>query len=236
MTSRIIVGAVALLLALIGGALTVVYANDADARAIARLSPVQVLVVTQPIAAGTPAESIAESLALEEIPQAAVVPGALADLSTVEGQVTTADLQPGEQLLGARFAAPEAVSAGVEMPPGMHRLSVQLEPRRVIGGELRPGDTVGFFVSRNGSNETSLILHKVLVLDVVGGVTTTVDEAGNEVEQPAAGAITVTFALSLSDAELVVYAAEYDNIWLSIEAPGVPENGSRNVTPEVILE
>jgi pilus assembly protein CpaB len=233
---RILVGVLALVLAVVGGVLAYVYAAGADARAMARLSPVQVLVVAQPIPAGTPAEAISGSLTVEDVPAAAVVPGALTDLAGLQGLVANADLQPGEQLLAARFGAPDALPGGIEIPPGMHQLTIQLEPRRVIGGELSVGDLAGVFVSRGASSETHLIVHKVLVVDVVGGVGVTTNEQGQDVETAPAETVMVTLALTPADAELVVYAAEYERIWLSIEAPDATDDGTRVVTPEVILQ
>lgn len=239
MIRRIIIGALALVLAAVGGVLTFAYANGADQRALAELAPTRVLVVAEPIAAGTPAEAIAGSLAVEEIPAAAVVPGALTDLSALEaGQLATTDLQPGEQLLAVRFAAPEELPSAVEIPDGMHQLTMRLDARRVLGGQIAAGDRVGVFVSRADAAvaETHLILHKVLVTDVRGGPTVTEDEEGEEVEQAPADTLMVTVAVSAPDAERIVFASEYELIYLSLEADDAPESGTRSVTPEVILQ
>ncbi|MGM1028535.1 MAG: Flp pilus assembly protein CpaB [Actinomycetota bacterium] len=242
MIRRIIVALVALLIAAVGGVLTFLYAAGADARAMASMSPAQVLVVAEPIPAGTPAESIARSLTVTEIPSSAVVPGGVTDLGEVAGLLTTTDLQPGEQLLASRFAAQEALAEVVEVPADMHQLSLQLETRRVIGGELRAGDTVGVFLSgtvttgtstENSSvDQTHLILHKVLVTAVTGGAAVTTDESGEEVEQEAEDTIMVTFALSAADAEQLVFGAEFGTIWLSLEGAEVPEQGTRLVIPQ----
>jgi len=238
---RIIVALVALLVAAVGGVLTFLYASSADQRAIANMAPQQVLVVAEPIAEGTPSEAIARSLTVSEIPSAAVVPGGVTDLADVEGLVTAADLHPGEQLLASRFVAPEAVNQEVEVPADMHQLSLQLETRRVIGGELRPGDTVGVFLSGTVTTGTSvesqsmdlthLILHKVLVTAVEGAASTVTNEDGEDVEQAAEDSIMVTLALSPADAEQVVFGLEFGNIWLSREEETVPEGGTRIVTP-----
>ncbi|MEV7527836.1 Flp pilus assembly protein CpaB [Agrococcus lahaulensis] len=247
MIRRLIISLVAVLIAAIGGVLTFLYASSADARAMARMEPAQVLVVAEPIPEGTSADTIARSLVVSEIPAAAVVPGAVVDLADVAGMQTTTDLQPGEQLIAARFVAPEAVADEVEVPANMHQLSIRLDSQRVIGGELRAGDTVGLFVSGeiSGTDEegatmagtvTNLILHKVLVVDVQGAATTTTNEAGEEVEQPSADLLMVTLALSAPDAELVVFAQEFGSIWLSLEGAEVPEDGTRIVTPEVLFQ
>ncbi len=241
MIRRLIIALVALLIAAVGGVLTYLYAANADARALANVSPVQVLVVAEPIAAGTPSESLARSLTVAEIPSAAVVPGGVSDLADVAGLLTTTDLHPGEQLLASRFDAAEAIAEVVEVPADMHELSLQLETRRVIGGQLRPGDTVGVFLSgtvttgtsteNTSVDQTHLILHKVLVTAVTGAAGHITDENGDEVEQEAADSIMVTFALSAADAEQLVFGAEFGTIWLSLENAQVPENGTRLVTP-----
>jgi pilus assembly protein CpaB len=239
---RIIVALLALLIAAIGGVMTFLYAASADSRAMARMSPQQVLVVAEPIPAGTPSESLVRSLTVAEIPAAAVVPGSVTDLEEVSGLLTTTDLLPGEQLLASRFESPESLAQVVEVPEGMHELSLQLETRRVIGGELRAGDTVGVFVSgtvRQAGTEidqTHLILHKVLVTAVAGASAVVTGESGEEVQQEAEESVMVTLALSPADAEQVVFGAEFGSIWLSLEGAAVPEEGTRVVTPVEAFE
>lgn len=245
MIRRIIVALVALLIAAVGGVLTFLYASSADARAMANMSPAQVLIVAEPIAAGTAAESLSRSLTVAEVPSSAVVPGGVTDLAEVAGLLTTTDLQPGEQLLASRFEAPEALAAAIEVPTDMHELSLQLETRRVIGGELRPGDTVGIFVSarltsgEGGEGEaavTKLILNKVLVTAVAGGAAVVTDENGEEVEQGPEETVMVTFALSAADAEQVVWGAEFGTVWLSLEGAEVAVDGTRVVTAEEVFQ
>lgn len=242
MIRRIVVALVALLIAAVGGVLTFLYASGADARAMANMSPAQVLIVAEPIAAGTPSESLSRSLAVSEIPSSAVVPGGVTDLADVAGMVTVTDLQPGEQLLAARFEAPEAIAEAVEVPSDMHELSLQLESRRVIGGELRAGDTIGIFVSASlispegQADVTRLILHKVLVTAVTGASGVVTDENGDEVEQEAEDTLMVTLALSAADAEQVVWGLEFGTVWLSLEGAEVPEDGTRVVTAEEVFQ
>lgn len=193
-------------------------------------------------------------MAVTELPAAAVVAGGVTDLSEVAGLLTSTELQPGEQLLASRFVAPEAINEAVEVPAGMHELSIQLPTPRVIGGELRAGDTVGVFYSSSlpeetaqseeangteapgGANATHLILHKVLVTAVSGASSVTTNEDGEEVVEAPEGSLMVTVALSPADAEQLVFAAEFGSIWLSNERPDVPEDGTRLVTPVEAFE
>ncbi|WP_143426863.1 Flp pilus assembly protein CpaB [Georgenia soli] len=231
---------------MVGTVLIVAYVGGADQRAMADLQPTQVLFVTQPVPEGTPAEDLAEYVALESVPASAVAPGAMAALDEIAGRVAETDLVPGEQLLAHRFVEPESLEADdeVEVPAGMHQLTVQLDRTRVIGGHLTAGDTVGVFVSFNDdeSPQTHLMDHKVLVTRVQGGITPPVpaDESESDTAQAAAAApaesIMVTLALDAAAAEEIVYAAEYERIWLSIEAAEASETGTRIVTRENLYE
>src|SRR3712207_9419956 len=100
------------------------------------METVDVLVVDQPVAEGTPGEDLAGLVRTERLPVKAVVPGGVPDLGELAGQVATSDLQPGEQLLAARFAAPADLTApGTVAPPdGASEVSILLEPHRAAGG------------------------------------------------------------------------------------------------------
>lgn len=240
MARRIITIVLAAVLAVAGGSATYLYSTGADRRAMADLEPTSVLVVAEAVPAGTATEELSELVEMREVPTGSVVPGAVAELSDVEGLVTSADLVPGEQLVTARFVAPEDLEEGVDVPDGHHRVSIELEPRRVIGGQLRPGDTVGVFVSleteERQEQKTHLILHKVVVTEVRGGLQQVEDKDGEETQAETAEMVMVTLAVPAPEAEKVVYAAEYELLWLSIEPKGASENGTRIVTPEVIFE
>ncbi|MPV90353.1 hypothetical protein GB882_16890 [Georgenia ruanii] len=241
----------AILLAAIGALVLVTYVGNADERAMAGMRTTEVLVVTAPVAEGTPAADLKEAVTLETLPAKAVPAGAVATLDSLAGKVITADLQPGEQLLAARFADPAtlAKAGAVEVPPNMHEVSVLLDPQRVVGGRVTAGDTVGVFVSLGG--KTHLTLHKVLVTHVQGGVVPPAqDGATTDVAPAAAGdggaaatpepapssSVMVTFALSAPDAEKVVFAAESASIWLSKEGAEVPQDGTRVVTEGNVYE
>ena len=232
MSRRLIAIIVAALLAVVAASTVYVYVSTADRRAVSQMSPTHVLVVAEQVPAGTPGEALADYLKIEEIPAKAVVPERVTELAEVQGKVTTTILEPGEQLLAARFASPEEVAAAgeVEIPEGFHQLTVTLPSTRVLGGHLKAGDTVGFFVSGTAEGRTHLRLHKVLVTRVEGGVTTVTAEDGTETTQPAAEFLKVTLAASAPDAEVIVHAAEYYSIWLSLEPPEAPEEGDRIVT------
>jgi pilus assembly protein CpaB len=214
---RVLAALTALLLAVVGGLLLLVYVAGADQRAIADLQPVSVLVVSKALPEGAAGAELSGALEVRELPGTAVVPGAATHLDEVDGRVTTTALQPGEQLLLSRLADPAALedAKGVSVPKGLHQVSVKLEAQRVVGGTLTPGATVAVFLSTKDT--TQLSLHKVLVTAVQGGAA---GGSGDAVAQPAD--LTVTLALSGRDAQKVVFAAEHGSIWLSSEPSDAP--------------
>ncbi|MGC0272385.1 Flp pilus assembly protein CpaB [Pseudactinotalea sp. Z1739] len=233
MSRRPIAAVVALVLAAGAAAVVINYVSGADERAMAGMSPTSVFVVSEPVPEGTPSEDLTEYLTVAEVPTAAVVPGGVQDLDEVAGQVTTAALQAGEQLLAARFAPPEEEAEAFQVPEGFHQVSVQLPANRVIGGHLVAGDTVGIFIS--DEDETHLRLHKVLVTRVHGGATINESDDGEEQTQEASSSLMVTFAVSAPDAEILVNAAEFRGIWLSLEPADAPEGDTRVVDREDLL-
>ncbi|WP_341360808.1 RcpC/CpaB family pilus assembly protein [Georgenia sp. M64] len=251
MNRRLIAALVAVVLAGLGAVLLVSYVGASDERAVADLEPSTVLIATVDIPAGTTAEQLLEMTASSSVPGTAVAPGALTSIAEVDGELTTADIVAGEQLSAHRFAPPEDVVTAqadeVVVPAGMHEITIQLEPRRVIGGHLAAGETVAIFESFeiDEVQQTKLVLNKVLVTRVQGGVvevTAPTDaaavadtraeepaEPGTAVEAVPSEQIMVTLAVSAPDAEKVVFGSEWGSIWLSREPADAPTDGSRIV-------
>lgn len=229
--------------ALVGTLLLVGYVRSAEARALSGEELVDVLVVTEAIAAGTPAEEIAGNVVTEQVPAKVRADGAITDLDDLDGKVATVDLLPGEQLVVERFAA-EAARVGV--PDGLLEVTVRLDPERAVGGTIRAGDKVAVFSSfdpfeidasgtgaggegpKKTPNTTHLILHKVIVTNVQTAtpVTQPKDEGdgdGDPFALAPTGNLLVTLALDADDAQRVLFTAEHGMLWLSAEPSGAPE-------------
>lgn len=217
MRTRIIAVAVATVLALVGAVVLVLAVRSADQAAVAGAKLVDVLVVRSEVPAGTSADHLGDTVAVQQIPARYVATDAVADLDDLDGLVAAVDLQPGEQVLASRFSSPEQLaSAGVHasVPEGMQEVSVAVDLQRIAGGSVGPGDRVGVFASydaTSGSSSTKLILNQVLVTSV----TSTVDPASDE--QQAQGLVLVTLALDAEQATAVVHAAEFGHIWMSAQ-------------------
>ncbi|WP_100497501.1 Flp pilus assembly protein CpaB [Geodermatophilus chilensis] len=240
MRRRLIAALAALVLAATGAVVLLAYVRGADARALAGVQTVDVLVVDRPVAEGTPGEDLAELVRTERLPAKAAVPGVVTDLGELAGQVATVDLQPGEQLLAARFAAPDdlTVPGTVAAPEGAAEVSILLEPQRAVGGRLAAGDTVGVHVSLDG--RTHVLLSRVLVTQVQGAPVAVADGEGTDTASSGGAApsasLMVTLGLRPEQAEAVVFGMEHGTVWLSLEPEGVDTGGTEVLTPENVYE
>ena len=240
MRRRLLAALAALLLAATGAEVLLAYVRGADARALAGLQTVDVLVVDRPVPEGTPGEELAELVRTERLPARAAVPGAVTDLDELAGRVATVDLQPGEQLLAARFAAPEDLSVpGTVAPPeGAAEVSLLLEPQRAVGGRLAAGDTVGVHVSFDG--QTDVVLSRVLVTQVQGAPVAVADGEGTDTASSGGAApsasLMVTLGLRPEAVQAVVFGMEHGTVWLSLEPEGVDTSGTEVLTPANVYD
>lgn len=246
MKSRLLAAVAAVVLAIAGAMLVMSYAQGADQRAVKNLEPVSVLVVKTAIPAGTPVESMSAALATEQLPAAAVSDSSLKSLNESQGKVAAVDLIPGEQLLKERLVEPENLKnlGSVEIPSGLQEVSFQLEPDRVVGGRLVPGDHVGIFVSMDNGGladkadkeTTKLTVRKALVTAVQRAPEATPATQPTPTASATAdprdtvlpiGSLMLTVAVSDVDAAKIIFAAEYGKMWLSKEPIDATDGGPR---------
>lgn len=255
MRRRLLAATAALVLLFAGTVVLVAYVRGADARALAGTRTVEVLVADQPIPAGTAGAELAGLVRTETLPAKAALDGRVTDLATLDGEVATVAIEPGEQLLAGRFAAPATLQAPgtAPVPAGKQELSVLLEPQRAVGGRLRAGDTVGVYVSlelQDGTKTTRAVLHRVLVTQVQGAPAQPAAAPGD----PAASAsssgssssgsssggaaptanLLVTLAVTALQAEAVVFGVEHGQIWLSLEPKDAVTGGTDVITQQNI--
>jgi pilus assembly protein CpaB len=248
--TRLLGGIAALVVAVIGTIILFNYVQGADKRALANTETVDVLVVKQDVAAGTPADKLGDYVVTKSVPVAAVAEDRVADLASLGNKVTSVALVPGEQLLNSRLVDANSYlgPARVKVPAGLQEITFRLGIDRVVGGRVEAGDTVGVFISMSGSggdatsgagsNATQLTFHKVLVTAVQfssGAAAQTQQQtqqssgqgalnADNQKAATSSDSYLITVARNSADAEKMVYATEFGKIYLSREPADAIEN------------
>lgn len=145
MKRRLIGVVLAVLLAGGGTAALVAYVQTAKKQAVASEVASTVYVVDGRIAKGASAEAIRAAVHVEQVPTRLKQDQAVTDLADLEGMVAAVDLLPGEQLVKARLV--KAAELTTDVPDDLMQVSLLLDPERAVGGMLKPGDTVGVFLS-----------------------------------------------------------------------------------------
>lgn len=153
MKRRLLIIALALVLAAVGTTGVLSYVRGADARAIAGMKAVSVLVAQKRIITGTTAGSAMHSglLASQTLPASAVPADALSTITGAEsGLVLSADLQPGQLLLRPMLVTPAQTTSGLAIPQGQMALTLSFCLPEAVAGAVQAGsevavfDTVGF--------------------------------------------------------------------------------------------
>ena len=246
MKRRLAAALAAVLSAALGAALLLGYVAGADRRAMAGMAPVQVLVATAVVPSGTAGAALSELVTVKTLPTAALAPGAVQDLTTLAGLVSTAELQPGEQVLASRFVDPATLpDAGrPKVPRGKQQITIDSEPQRVLGGELVPGAQVAVFTTIDKS--TSLAVRSALVVQVEtppAGADDAKDGENAAPTAPTEGRVRLTLAMTGTEATRMVAGATRGAVWFSLvrgpsstpgtatPAPTTPAPTPKAVTP-----
>lgn len=198
----------AVVLALLGIAFLVVYANDARDRAFEGTELVSVIQVVDKVPAGTKADDLGGAVNVVKLPKAAVPETALMTLDPVSGMVATATLVPGEVLVADRFGTTAEVNGGekVTVPKGMQEITIKFAQVRALDGKLVAGEHVGVAASYDPTRRTNFAVNRVLVLSA----TTSEDVADGQ-----AGEVVVRLAVSSINATKIIHATEFGHVYLT---------------------
>lgn len=102
---------------------------------------VPVLVVTQPIAAGSPSERLSGATEVLQVPRSERPEGALGDPEQIPDGVVAYDHVPGQQLLATSFAKDPVDAVG----EGRVAVSVRVDSQRWVGPYTMTGSVVDIF-------------------------------------------------------------------------------------------
>lgn len=234
----------AFMLAAVGTVALTAYVRTAHDRAVAGEELVDVLVIDQPVSAGTPAADLTQLVRKDQVPAKVRPETAVGNLQELSGLVAAVDLQAGEQLLRSRFQLPSvqstssSCSSKTSTPSGMHEITIKLDAIRAVGGTVRAGNTVALNVSfdKEDANPavTKTLLHKVLVTCVSS--TLVEQEAAAGASPVIASQLLITLAVAPADVEKVVFAAEYGRMYLTLEPKDAADAPSQPQTRAVVVK
>src|SRR4051794_9982814 len=212
MRARILGIILAAVLAVGGAVVLTGYVTSADSRAIASTKPLAVYVVKRAIPAHLAGTAVLAYLEVKQVPQVAAVPGRVEDIGSLKGLQTNSVIEPGEQLLSARFstAAEIAAQSGTQLPPGMQAVTVQLPLEQAVGGDVKAGDLVGVVIAIKESVKERL--NQITILDVTPGETLVSKGAP---AQSNVNTVRVTLALKDNQVVDVVGGQNLGKVWLA---------------------
>jgi pilus assembly protein CpaB len=201
----------AILVAALGTTLVFLYVDRVDERALKDQEPINVLVATTLIKAGTTGSQaeLHGSFKRQPIPRSAVVEGFLQDARSISELVAVSDIYPGEQIIRSKFAVAGTTSA-LSIPDGKLAMSFQLGDPQRVAGFVKPGSDVAIFVTipgagPSGSPGTRLLLPRVPVIAV--GPATLRPASGKDANSEAVPTAILTLALTQIEGQKAVYAS-----------------------------
>jgi pilus assembly protein CpaB len=247
MGRRVLAVLAAVVVALIGVFAVVLYANGADARAVAGQQPQTVFIAAKLVPSGTSAaDAVATGLMVPTQVAAKGLPaGALSAVDDATGKlVALTDIAPGEFVVASRFGTTPVGQKAIQVPEGQVAISLSLSDPARVGAFMTPGsriviyDTyvpvVGTGVGKAavpGGKETQVLLDDVLVI-AVGS--TSLTPAKGEAQAPAAGAL-VTVALPPATAAKLVHGIQTGTLYAGLRGTDTKVNLAQIVSDATLF-
>ncbi len=218
-------------LAVLGMLLSYLYTAGAKKAAgdepAAKGATAEAYVATADLTVGTVWEDLAELVAKRPVPAALRPPGAITDADQVKGKTLVRSMSKGEVLTTVQFNPTGAES--LKIPKGQRALTLSLPAPQGVADYIQPGSKADIFVTFKGfpgapdpedATLTQLLLSNVTVLANRRALSA---EAQAEGEPPAgAGEILLTFAVTVDQAEKIIFAKENGALWLTLMNPEDP--------------
>lgn len=228
----------ALALAALATTALVSYVRGLENRAYQGAQTVEVLTAKADIPANTPIEVALQNGLIERtlLPRKALAVGAITSLADVQGKVASVALVKGEQLVAARFVAPEDTGTILPIPAGHQAMTLSVSVPHGVGGFIVPGNHVSLigrfdlpakkFATAGISDpkEARFLLQDIEVLavnqDVAARQAPATEEEANAAKQQG-NELLLTLAVTPKDAERVAYAAfGGDTLWITLLPKG----------------
>jgi Flp pilus assembly protein CpaB len=221
MTYRVRNIVVAVVLAALAGALTLVYVVNYKRHVQHGENKVNVLVAARDIPAGTTGSEVVEQhmLKTEAVARRTLVPGWVGDADQLQKQVATQQIYEGEQVTVRRFAPPREQGVRSLIRATERAIEVNGDPHQLLVGTLKAGDyvdVIGNWTFPDGSSHhvTRVVLRNILVLRA----TDTTSETA-KLASPQEGSSSVQLRVTDSQANKLQYLFHNGDWWLDLRPP-----------------
>ncbi len=241
MKSRGLVVVLALILATVATAGVFLYARGVKEDARTGGSLVEVIVASDDIPANTDLNSVISQggFVMREIPQDALVEGAITEISQLRNRRNSVFIVAGEQIPISRVQGGKVEGGVLSIPEGHQAITVSLDSPRAVGAAIAGGDNVTVLATfsdvviaqKKKAQQTTttgqpastptaatvVLVPQVEVLRVF--VPTTTGVTGGEGSADTTGNIAVTLAFLPEEAQKFVFALEQGTVYLSLLPP-----------------
>ncbi len=239
MARRSVLLALAIVTALIGTGLIVLYVQGIDNRATEGQELVEVLVASSTIEAGESVEAAEEAgkFSKKQVRRDDMVPGALSSVTSVTGLVATGTIFPGEQLIADRFGNAGSAQTLV-IPDDKFAMSVELTDPERVAGFVNPGSEVAIFVTVSDPRPyTRILLPRVTVIGVGQTTTTsrtTTDDSGAQTVEEVPKTI-LTLAVNQEQAEKLIWADRFGDLNFALLSAKTKPLDRKGVDAQVVI-
>jgi len=232
MRSRALIVIVALIMGLMAAMGVFIYINNVKTQVKEEGKLVEVLVAKKNIPPGLSMEDILnrDMADTEKVPQKYVASDAISSPEKVREQYSVISISEGEQLTVSKFRASTKTGLAYKIPDNLRAVSVAVDEVIGVADMIRPGDhvdiiaTLSFpsYTGTTGKNVVTRVLLQNIEVLAVGREITSIEvekedaETTNETKAQETVKRTVTFAVSSSDAEKLVFAEEEGSVWLAL--------------------
>ncbi len=185
-------------------------AEAVRAEALARYGgeQLEVCVATQDIVAG---EVVSSQAVEKQMWVADLLPTeAILDTKLVVGKTASSSIFSGEVITQHRFQ--EGLSS-LEVPEGMHAVSVSAKEVQAVGGAISAGSYVDIYAT--GSSQTGLLAQNILVLETSTSASN--DSSGDDISW-------ITIAVDSSLVQEIVAATQTTELYFALPDAGLSQN------------
>jgi|SRR5450631_664815 len=244
MGRRVMAVFAAMVVGLIGVVAVLVYANGADARAVADQRPQTVYLTQGLVPAGTTAaDAVAKGLMVPTRIAAKGVPvGALSTVDAATGKlVALTDIAAGEFVTASRFGTTPTGAKAIQVPDGEVAISVALTDPGRVGTFVTPGSHIVIYdtyqppagaAAAAATRQTRVLLDDALVIAV--GSTSLTPTASSNANGQAPGSL-VTVALAPDSAAKLVHGIQTGTLYAGLRGIGTQTNLAQIISDSTLF-